>query len=444
LGWLDFARLGLVQASIGAIVIFATSSLGRVMVVEYGLPAFIPGALVATHYAVQILRPRWGFGADIGGRQTPWIIGGMALLAAGGVAAAVAVTMLHAHVAWGLALALGAYLAIGVGVGAAGTSLLVLLTKQVRPQHRAPAATIVWMMMIVGFVATAAFAGAMLDPFSSVRLTAVSAVISAVALTLTVAAVWRIEPRATAAPVRLPARRAVGFLPALRDVLGEAPTRRFTLFVFLSMFAYSAQELILEPFAGLVFGLTPGASARLSGIQHAGLLAGMILVAVAGRLFAGRALGAMRLWIVGGCVGSALAVAGVALTGLAGAATTMRAVTFVLGMANGVFSIAAIGAMMQLASNGRDGREGTRLGVWGAAQAIAFALGGLVASGASDIARLVLGEPIRAYGLVFCGEAALFLIAALVAHAVFPRKPVTAAARPANAPSIVEYGGLKS
>ena len=49
-------RLGLVQSSIGAIVMLATSLLNRVMVVEYALPAALPAGLVAWHYAVQLSR----------------------------------------------------------------------------------------------------------------------------------------------------------------------------------------------------------------------------------------------------------------------------------------------------------------------------------------------------------------------------------------------------
>ena len=47
LGWLGIVRLGLVQTSLGAIVVLMTSTVNRVMIVEIGLPAFIPGLLVA-------------------------------------------------------------------------------------------------------------------------------------------------------------------------------------------------------------------------------------------------------------------------------------------------------------------------------------------------------------------------------------------------------------
>ena len=82
-GWLGIVRLGLVQAAIGAMVVLTTSTLNRVMVVELALPALLPGLLVALHYMVQVLRPRMGFGSDVGGRRTPWIVGGLAVLAHG-------------------------------------------------------------------------------------------------------------------------------------------------------------------------------------------------------------------------------------------------------------------------------------------------------------------------------------------------------------------------
>jgi BCD family chlorophyll transporter-like MFS transporter len=62
------------------------------------------------------------------------------------------------------ALAPLAFLTIGVGVGATGTVLLVLMAKQVHPKRRAAAATIVWIMMIAGFIVSTAVAGGLLDP----------------------------------------------------------------------------------------------------------------------------------------------------------------------------------------------------------------------------------------------------------------------------------------
>jgi BCD family chlorophyll transporter-like MFS transporter len=87
--------------------------------------------------------------------------------------------------------------------------------------------------------------------------------------------------------------RRVSLREAITEIWEEPLARRFTIFVFVSMLAYSAQDLILEPFAGLVFGLTPGQSTQMAGIQNGGVLLGMILV---GALGAGFGQGRSAWW----------------------------------------------------------------------------------------------------------------------------------------------------
>jgi BCD family chlorophyll transporter-like MFS transporter len=213
LGWLGILRLGLVQTSLGAIVVLMTSALNRVMVVELAQPATLPGVLVGLHYAVQMLRPRLGHGSDMGGRRTPWIIGGVTILGLGGIAAAASTTLMATMPVLGTCLAALSFVAIGVGVGAAGTSLLVLLSSLVAEGRRPAAASLVWIMMIAGFVVTTAVTGRLLDPYSPDRLIAVTAGVSAIALVVTCLAVWGVEPArvaSVAAPVvKTPFRQAI-------------------------------------------------------------------------------------------------------------------------------------------------------------------------------------------------------------------------------------------
>lgn len=427
LGWLGIVRLGLVQSAIGAIVMLATSLLNRVMVVEYALPAALPAGLVAWHYAVQLSRPLWGHGSDRGRRRTPWIILGMATLALGALLAIAALGLLATRSAAGLVLAIVAFSMIGAGVGAAGTSLLALLATRVRPDRRAAAASITWIMMITGIVVTAGVAGALIDPYSLPRLTRVAGGVAGAAFVLAIIGVWGVEgldsvtPRAVERPARDTA--PIDFRTALREMLADGDARRFTIFVFLSMFAYSMQDLILEPFAGLLFGFTPGQSTQLSGVQHAGVLAGMILVGVGGSAFGGRSPAGMRRWIVGGCAGSAIALAGLALAARAGPGWPLAANIAALGFANGVFAVAAIGAMMGLAGAGGANREGMRMGVWGAAQAVAFGLGGLIGAVGVDVGRALTGSTSGTFMIVFGFEATLFLAAASIALRDGARRP---------------------
>lgn len=417
IGWLGILRLGLVQAGLGSVVVLVTSTLNRVMVVELALPALIPGALVAFHYILQVLRPRLGYGSDLGGRRTPWIVGGMAALTLGGIGAAGGTALMVTHLAAGIAVAVAAFALVGVGVGSAGTALLTLLAKRVDPGRRAAAATVVWLMMIAGIAVTATVASKLLDPFSPGRLVLVTSAVALAAFAVAVLAVWGMEGAAGAPEPAAP--HAGGFFAALKEVWAEPQARRFAVFVFVSMLAYSAQELILEPFAGAVFALTPGQSAGLTGLHHAGVLGGMALVAAGSALAGGFRVRAMRACTVGGCVGSAAAILLLAASGPFGLPWPLREGVVLLGVANGAFAVSAIGSMMGLASNGRAAREGTRVGLWGAAQALAFGAGGLAGTAASDLARFVFGSPATAYAAVFGMEAALFAAAAVLALGVF-------------------------
>ncbi|HEV7457732.1 MAG TPA: BCD family MFS transporter [Roseococcus sp.] len=413
LSWISIIRLGLVQTALGAIIIMTTTTLNRVMVVELALPATLPGLLVGIHHAVQMLRPRLGYGSDMGRRRTPWIIGGMAVLGAGGAVAAMGVALMGSLFVLGVVVAALGFFLVGLGSGAAGTSLLALVAALVAPQRRAPAATILWVMMIAGFAVTATTAGRFLDPFSPERLVAVTAIISLLAVCIATLAVRGVENSVAAPPA--PQVVAAGPRPSFRAVLGEvwsdATARRFTIFVFVSMLAYNLSDLIIEPFAGQVFGMTIGQSTTLAGLQNAGTLAGMIVMAIFGSGVLGARLASLRGWMVGGCLGSGAMLVVLSATPEMEAAP-LTLIYMGLGFATGAFAAAAIASMMQLAGAGR---AGTRMGLWGAAQAIAFAIGGFAGAVLADIARAGLGSAAAGYGAVFLFQAGLFLVAAVLA-----------------------------
>lgn len=407
LGWLSIVRLGLVQTCLGAIVVLTTSTLNRLMVIELALPAVLPGLLVALHYGIQMTRPNWGFISDQGGNRTRWIILGMIALALGGFGAALGVVLLQTVWISGLLLSIVSYALIGLGVGASGTSLLALLATSTAPHRRAAAATITWLMMIFGIAVTAGTVGAFLDPYSPELLLKIVAIVCVSAVVVTMLATLGIERGirsevSTADPM--------GFAEGLREVWSEPKARIFTIFVFLSMTAYFMQELILEPYAGLVFGFTPGQSTSLSGAQNGGVFIGMLTVGIAAT---GLRIGQLRHWVVAGCLGSALTLIFITIIGQMG---HIPLTPFVVGLGffNGMFAVAAIGSMMALAGDGRETREGTRMGLWGAAQAIAAGFGGLLGAAAVDLMRGPLPDA-TAFGAVFLLEASLFLAAALMA-----------------------------
>lgn len=410
LSWGSIFRLGLVQLCLGAVVVLTTSTLNRLMVVELALPAVLPGLLVGLHYGVQMSRPNWGFLSDSGGNRTRFIILGMIVLALGGFLAALGFVVMAAAYWAGLMMSILAYVMIGLGVGASGTSLLALLATSTHPRRRAAAATITWLMMIFGIAVTAGVVGSLLDPYSPARLLEIVAGVTAGVVVLTTLAIWGIERGHIAQTA--PKTESQSFRQGMAEIWAERRARNFTIFIFLSMVAYFMQELILEPYAGLAFGFTPGQSTSLSGAQNGGVFLGMLTVGIAAT---GLRIGTLRAWVMVGCAGSALALLVIAMAGqMAGGVVLLMPATIALGLFNGMFAVAAIGSMMALAGEGRADREGTRMGLWGASQAIAAGAGGLFGAAAVDLARHVT-DTATAFGLVFTFEAMIFAAATLMA-----------------------------
>lgn len=417
LGWGGVVRLGLVQASIGAVVVLMTSTINRVMIVELGWAAAIPGALVTLHFAVQLwFRPRMGMAADLASSPRALMLRGMGLLALSGTVVAFAVGWAATNRLAGLLLATVAFAGIGVGVSSAGTPLLALLAQRVAPERRARAAAVVWLMMIAGFILTTVIVSHLLEPFSYGRLTAVTAAVCATALLLSVVASYGIDIRRT---TEAPATRStLSFVERCRAMWDDRVVRQFCLFIFCSMLGYSAQDLILEPFAGTVFQLSPAASTRISSLHQGGMLIGMLVAAAVAVRWGG-----LTRWAAGGCIASGLAFVALAGSTTADSLTFLKVAVFALGCANGAFAIGAIGSMMLRA---RGDTAGLRMGLFGAAQAGAYAIGGFLGALGSDIARAYFASAAAGYAVVFLAEAVLFVVAAgIILRAALPAARLT-------------------
>ena len=410
LSWLSIVRLGLVQMCLGAVVVLMTSTLNRLMVVELSLAATLPGALVAIHYLVQISRPKWGFLSDIQGNRTKWIILGMIILAVGANLAALCIPLYSFNATAATILSFLAYTLIGIGVGASGTSLLALLASHTIQHRRAAAATITWLMMIFGIAVTATVVGKLLEPYSVERLIKIVFGLTVVTVTITFISTLNIERGLPTVNKNI--NKSQSFLTGLKVIWSNSQTKRFSVFVFLSMTAYFMQELILEPYAGIVFSFTPGQSTSLSGMQNGGVFLGMLAVGIA---CTGFKFGALKNWVWAGCMGSCISLVFIALAGQSPEIVPLAPLVFALGIFNGMFAVAAIGSMMSLASQNNDRREGTRMGLWGAAQAIAAGFGGLLGTILVDLLQLANFSHADAYGTVFIFEAALFALAASIA-----------------------------
>ena len=410
LGWFSIFRLGLVQACLGAVVVLMTSTLNRLMVVELSMAATVPGFLVGLHYAVQLSRPKWGLISDLENNRTKWINLGMLILGIGANLATFSLVLFHSNPVLAMLLSIIAYTLIGLGVGASGTSLLALMAKHTAERRRPAAAMITWLMMIFGIAMTAGIVGMLLVPYSFELLLKIVAGLTVLTMIISFAATWKIENNLD--EIRQTDEEKAPLLEELKSLWEHSKTRNFTIFVFLSMTAYFMQELILEPYAGIVFQYTPSQTTSLSGMQNGGVFVGMLTVGI---LATALKFGTLKSWVQAGCLGSCFMLISIMLLGQINSSLPLELAVVGLGFFNGMFAVAAIGSMMSLAGSGSKRREGTRMGLWGAAQAIAAGFGGLLGTILVDLLQVADLSPVNAYGMVFSLEASLFALAALLA-----------------------------
>ena len=427
MNWFSIFRLGLVQLCIGSSVVIPLSTLNRLMKVELALPATIAGFLIALHYAVQLTRVNWGHLSDKSQNRSQWIVLGMLILGIGGILASASIPLIESRFSYGIILALLSYSLIGFGVGAAGTPLLALLATYSSKSQKGFAASITFLMMILGLAITGITVGIILDPYSHqklIKITSSLAILTNIISFLSLRNLERSLQNSSNALTQNTINSDVPILEGIKKVWMERDARLFTIFIFISMGAFSMQDPILEPFAGEVFGFTVGESTKLDGFHKIGTLIGIIsIVLCLSKLRIGfgslsivknERLGSEKLWLITGCLFSALSLFIISLLALTFTEPNLlNSVVFIFGISNGVFTAGVLGTMLHLASRGSgDNKEGTRMGIWGAAQAYATMIAVFFSTLLVDILGLVMTSLPSVYGIVFLTAASFFIASA--------------------------------
>ena len=436
MNWFSILRLGLVQLCIGSSVVIPLSTLNRLMKVELALPATIAGFLIALHYAVQLTRVNWGYLSDKTQNRGQWIKFGMLILGIGGVLASASIPLIESRFGYGLTLALFSYALIGFGVGAAGTPLLALLASYSSKSQKGFAASITFLMMILGLAITGITAGILLEPYSHqklIKITASLAIITNIISYLSIKNLEKTLKSKLGGHIPNNIKSDVSFLEGIKKVWMEREARLFTIFIFISMGAFSMQDPILEPFAGEVFGFAVGESTKLDGFHKIGTLIGIILIILCLSKFRlgfgylsivkNERIGSEKLWLITGCLFSALSLFIISLLGFTYSdPSILNSVVFLFGISNGVFTAGILGTMLHLASRGSGvNNTGTRMGIWGAAQAYATMIAVFFSTLLVDILGLIMNSLPSVYGIVFLTAASFFIAAAFLGSLILKK-----------------------
>lgn len=400
----QFLRLGLFQLAAGGLSVLFLGVLNRVMRVELGMDLLTVSVLVGGgHYLGALIAIPFGYYSDqhpLGGyRRSSYIILGslitsLVLIFSPDVAGWIADSPRLGRLVPGFLF----FLTEGISTYIAGTAFLSLITDLTDPDQRGKVTGWIWTLLMVGIILTGIVSSLVLDPFQigSVRTLFWIAAVSAVVLTWL--ALWGQEK-----PLQKPLEAAQRDIQAaLRQVWKLRSARWFAGFLFLSMFSYFMQDVLLEPFGGEVLGLSAAVTTRFNaylgtGLVAAMLLGGMRLIPKRGKTWT-TSLGIVLL------IGSFLGLAVVSLLESAG---TLPLILLGMGSGAGLFTVGGVSLMMDMSSRSQ---TGLFVGAWTLIQALAKGPTSII-GGALQTGLVSLGlSPGEAYAGVFLLEAGGLLI----------------------------------
>ena len=212
------------------------------------------------------------------------------------------------------------------------------------------------------------------------------------------------EPRDVAAQNATDRARQIPFQKVLQEAIFADKQVRilFTLVIF-TFVGTLAQDALLEPYGGLVLGMSVGDTTRLTMYWGLGVLASMLLSG----FFLIKWLGFMKLMRTGIVLSIAVFV-GLVVVGMSGNAGAFKSLVFVMGLGTG---LAGAGMLSSIISFATPVRAGMLLGVFGVANMVGHALGNLMGGTIVDVMRLATGSPLVAYSTLFGMEAVMLGVA---------------------------------
>lgn len=423
-------RLSLFQVSVGMAVVLLNGTLNRVMVVEMGVHAWLVSLMVSLPLLFAPLRALIGYRSDqhksyLGWRRVPYIWGGTMAQFGGLSIMPFALILLSGDnrgPEWlGPASCALAFILVGAGLHTVQTAGLALATDISAESNRPRVVALLYVMLLVGTIASSAVFSFVLDDFSQLRLIKVVQGAAMATLILNVVALWKQEVRDPA--LTSPSRERPSFAQSWGEFRACPRSLRLLVAVGLGTAGFSMQDILLEPYGGQILGLSVSATTGLTAILALGTLAAF---AQASRKL-DRGYDPIRLAGYGAVAGI-FAFAAVVLSAPFDSPLLFRVGTGLIGYGGGLFAVGTLTAAMSLANSGQNGLA---LGAWGAVQAtaagVAIALGGAMRDTISQLAMsgslgVALNDPATGYGAVYHTEI-LVLFAALIAVGPLVRRP---------------------
>ncbi len=378
-------RLSLFQVSVGMALVLLIGTLNRVMIVELNVPASLVGIMIALPLLFAPFRAVIGFRSDnyrsaLGWKRAPFIyrgtmvqFGGLSLMPFALLVLSGSGDAGQAPMGIGLLGAAAAFLLVGAGLHTTQTVGLALATDLAAAKSQPKVVGLMYVMLLLGMIASALAFGALLVPFSPGRLIQVIQAAAVATILLNAVAIWKQEPRNSKAMLQV-RTTAPSFRQSWDSFTAGQHALRRLLTVGLGTMAFSMEDVLLEPYGGQILNLSVGDTTKLTATLAIG---GLLGFGWASRVL-GRGADPFRMAAYGALAGVP-AFAAVIFAGSWSSPWLFAAGTGLIGFGAGLFGHGTLTATMGLAPRSQ---TGLALGAWGAAQAsaagLAIALGGII------------------------------------------------------------------
>ena len=405
-------KIGFFHLGSGMADVMATGVWNRIMISDLGFAATPVGLLVSLRYFLAPLGVWAGRMSDrraIGGyRRLFWIWLGRAMMAL----SLVGLGLITAQLARGAAATAITWVAISLamllfslGNALSGSTFLALIYDRAPEHQRGRAVGLVWTFLLLGYTVGGILFGVLLptddDPATALTFSPETLQTLFVVAGLALAGLWFFsllgeERRSSGAAARQTESEYTTTLRAdLQLVWQNRRLRFFMVYLGLSMMFAFSQDLVLEPFAGDVFGMSAQHTTRFAAYWGSMAIIGTLLFLWLSRRYKWLTNTVMSYIGVGILT---VTFALFAFAGIAGLRSLITPGLILLGFGLGLWNVGTLGLMMDMSPATR---AGTFLGFWTLVVTLARGVGVSGGGIVRDVILTVSGDLTLSYVAVF-------------------------------------------
>lgn len=393
----------------------------RIAIVELGMNTSLVALLLSLKYFFSIFSIWAGQRSDVtnfrGYRRLPFVWGGRGLMVLSFfmLGASTIALVDNRESALAFMAMVTSFVVFSIGSALSGTNFLSLIYDVTPEPQRTRTVSVVWFFLIAGFAVSGILYGRILPTYTRegfITLFIVAPLIMAAIWFFSLLGEERPDPNRAAA-VAAARNTAASFWKDLKTAWAIPQTPIFFSFLGLSTMFFYTQDVILEPFGGLVFGMDVAHTSRFSSYWGTLTLVFIVLSLVAARRFP-KWVNNMSLsqWSI-----AILAVAfGIFFVSAAAQIRLLVTVGLVvMGIGLGLWTVGTLGLMMDMT---RAWRAGLYLALWTVSETLARGVGTLIGGIIKDVSYQLTGSYPMAFAAVFLVQTIGFVICLIILNRI--------------------------